>query len=69
MVALFSRTNSGLASFVQAKIGFLKPFFPFDDKHNLMVSPTFSFAGFGDTLAPRPIDPFGPQFLGQIMEI
>ena len=29
--------------------------FPFDGKHNMMVPPTFSFAGFGDTLAPRPI--------------
>ena len=29
--------------------------FPFDGKHNIMVPPTFSFAGFGDTLAPRPI--------------
>ena len=29
--------------------------FPFDGKHNMMVPPTFSSAGFGDTLAPRPI--------------
>ena len=38
-----------------AKSDSLSRFLPFDDRHNLMVSPTFSFAGFADTLAPRPI--------------